>query len=92
LSAYSLVVEDGSAALARALDRQDRALILSDINMPGMSGLKTLPDVPVSMITARGNVGTRRKALERGAEKRPTRPIDVSVLRQEIKIGLGQAA
>ena len=49
-------------------------LILSDINMPGMSGLEMLPkvraerpDVPVIMITAYGDAETRRKAMERGA-------------------------
>jgi CheY-like chemotaxis protein len=50
-------------------------LILSDINMPGMSGLELLPkakalrpEVPVIMITAYGDVETKRKALESGAE------------------------
>ena len=50
-------------------------LILSDINMPGMSGLELLPkakalrpDVPVIMITAYGDADTKRKALEDGAE------------------------
>ena len=50
-------------------------LILSDINMPGMSGLELLPkakearpDVPVIMITAYGDAETKRKALESGAD------------------------
>ena len=50
-------------------------LILSDINMPGMTGLELLPkakaarpDVPVIMITAYGDAETKRKALEGGAE------------------------
>ena len=50
-------------------------LILSDINMPGMSGVELLPkakamrpDVPVIMITAYGDVETKRKAVEGGAE------------------------
>ena len=50
-------------------------LILSDINMPGTSGLDLLPkakavrpDVPIIMITAYGDAETKRKALERGAE------------------------
>ena len=51
-------------------------LILSDINMPGMSGLELLPkakrarpDVPVIMITAYGDADTKRKALENGAPR-----------------------
>ena len=66
-------------------------LILSDINMPGMSGLDLLPkakalrpDVPVIMITAYGDAETKRKALENGAEALLTKPIDFGKLRSEI--------
>ena len=66
-------------------------LILSDINMPGMSGLELLPkakalrpDVPVIMITAYGDDQTKRKALEGGAEALLTKPIDFVALRDEI--------
>src|SRR4029453_9513578 len=66
-------------------------LILSDINMPGMSGLELLPkakaarpDVPIIMITAYGDPDTRRKALEGGAEALLTKPIDFVALRSEI--------
>ena len=74
-------------------------LILSDINMPGMSGLELLPkaksirpDVPIIMITAYGDSETRRKALEGGAEGLLTKPIDFAVLRSEIEVRLGMAA
>jgi CheY-like chemotaxis protein len=89
------------AALQRAVDIRDPSLILilSDINMPGMSGLEMLPevrakrpDVPVIMITAYGDPETRRKAIERGAEGLLTKPIDFAQLRQEIDTRLGQAA
>src|SRR5271163_5090722 len=66
-------------------------LILSDINMPGMSGLELLPrarqarpDVPVIMITAYGDADTRRKAIEGGAAGLLTKPIDFPGLREEI--------
>ena len=66
-------------------------LILSDINMPGMSGLELLPqakalrpDVPVIMITAYGDAETKRKALENGAEALLTKPIDFRMLGTEI--------
>jgi CheY-like chemotaxis protein len=74
-------------------------LILSDINMPGMTGLEMLPkvkemrpDVPVIMITAYGDADTRRKALENGAADLLTKPIDFATLRQEIDARLEQAA
>ena len=90
---------------AAALERIDAAegasliLILSDINMPGMSGLELLPkaramrpDVPVIMITAYGDAETKRKALENGAEALLTKPIDFVSLRETIETRVGQAA
>ena len=88
-------------ALVRAVEIREPSLILilSDINMPGMSGLEMLPkvraerpDVPVIMITAYGDAETRRKAIERGADGLLTNPIDFALLRQEIDTRLGQAA
>lgn len=74
-------------------------LILSDINMPGMSGLEMLPkvraerpDVPVIMITAYGDAETKRKAIENGASALLTKPIDFALLRREIDTRLGGAA
>ena len=74
-------------------------LILSDINMPGMSGLELLPkakalrpDVPVIMITAYGDAETKRNALERGAESLLTKPIDFAALRSEIDTRIERAA
>ena len=74
-------------------------LILSDINMPGMSGLELLPkakalrpDVPVIMITAYGDAETKRNALERGAESLLSKPIDFAALRSEIDTRVERAA
>ena len=80
-------------ALTRVGTARDNSLILilSDINMPGMTGLEMLPkvkeirpEVPVIMITAYGDADTRRKALESGAEGLLTKPIDFTLLREEI--------
>jgi len=80
-------------ALQRITDAADHSLILilSDINMPGMSGLELLPkakamrpDVAVFMITAYCDAETKRKALENGAEALLTKPIDFGALRSEI--------
>jgi CheY-like chemotaxis protein len=74
-------------------------LILSDINMPGMTGLEMLPkakaarpDVPVIMITAYGDAETKRRALEGGAEALFTKPIDFGALRSEIDTRVERAA
>ena len=87
-------------ALQRIIDASaSLILILSDINMPGMSGLELLPkakamrpDVPIIMITAYGDAETKRKALENGAEALLTKPIDFLVLRNEINTLVERAA
>ncbi len=86
-------VQSGAEALERvgAAENAKLKLILSDVNMPGMSGLDMLPrarqarpDVPVIMITAYGDADTRRKAIEGGAAGLFTKPIDFPELRGEI--------
>jgi CheY-like chemotaxis protein len=74
-------------------------LILSDINMPGMSGLDLLPkakaarpDVPIIMITAYGDAETMRKALANGANAFLTKPIDFAIVRDEIDMRVGHGA
>jgi CheY-like chemotaxis protein len=80
-------------ALARVGDTREHSLILilSDINMPGMTGLEMLPkvkeirpEVPVIMVTAYGDADTRRKAMAGGAAGLLTKPIDFSLVREEI--------
>lgn len=93
--------QSAQLALQRITNAGDESLILilSDINMPGMSGLELLPkakairpDVPIIMITAYGDAETKRKALENGAEALLTKPIDFGTLRSEIDSRVERAA
>jgi CheY-like chemotaxis protein len=93
--------QSGDMALQRIADPTGESLILilSDINMPGMTGLELLPkakaarpDVPIIMITAYGDADTKRKALENGAEALLTKPIDFAALRGEIATCIARAA
>jgi CheY-like chemotaxis protein len=93
--------QSAPAALQRITDATGVSLILilSDINMPRMTGLELLPkakalrpDVPVIMITAYGDAETKRKALENGAEALLTKPIDFVTLRNEIDMRIEGAA
>jgi CheY-like chemotaxis protein len=93
--------QSAPAALQRIADAAAASLILilSDINMPEMSGLELLPkaraarpDVPIIMITAYGDAETKRKALEGGAEALLTKPIDFGLLRSEIETRVERAA
>jgi CheY-like chemotaxis protein len=90
------VMEFALSALAaleqvKAIPDPSLILILSDINMPGMSGLEMLPkvrearpNVPVIMITAYGDDATRKRAIELGAAGLLAKPIDFGFLREEI--------
>ena len=93
--------QSAPAALQSISDAGDASLILilSDINMPGMSGLELLPkakavrpDVPVIMITTYGDAETKQKALESGADALLTKPIDFVMLRNEIDTRVERAA
>ena len=66
-------------------------LLVSDINMPGMSGLDLLPKVkerrpelPVFMISAYGDADTVSTARDRGADEFLTKPVDFAKLRRDI--------
>lgn len=69
-------------------------LILSDINMPGMSGLELLshirhdyetPPPVVMMVTAYGDEENHRQAMERGANDFLTKPLDFNLLKDKLK-------
>lgn len=85
----------GEEALNRLTDyKQEAVLILSDINMPGMSGLELLkqiksayhdPSPMVMMITAYGDAENYNKAIELGADDFLTKPVDFSSLKEKIK-------
>ncbi len=68
-------------------------LVLSDINMPGMSGIELLedtkkrwPDLPVAMITAYGDPESRQKAHNAGAADFLTKPLDFVELKNKIAV------
>lgn len=69
-------------------------LILSDINMPGMSGLDLLsriktkykaPPPVVMMITAYGDSENYNRAMSLGADDFLTKPLDFSILKDKLK-------
>lgn len=75
--------------------QHEAILILSDINMPGMSGLELLkhikqkyenPPPVVMMITAYGDSENYKQAMELGADEFLTKPVDFNLLKQKLKI------
>ena len=87
---FAISAADALGRIANTIE-QSLILILSDINMPGMTGLEMLPrikamrpDVPVIMITAYADSNTEANALSRGAAGVLTKPVDFGLLRTEI--------
>lgn len=84
----------GEEALAYLNQNEKRAvLILSDINMPGMSGLELLehikkkfqkPPPTVMMITAYGDAENYNTAKRLGADDFLTKPVDFKVLKEKL--------
>lgn len=75
----------------KSLTPLDVVFILSDINMPGMTGLELLKHVKenfaqlkVCMITAYSDETNYKTAMEYGAEYYFTKPIDFERLRQDV--------
>lgn len=66
-------------------------LVLSDINMPGMTGLELLkhikaehPELKVVMVTAYGDEHNHQTALSQGADDYFTKPLDFEALKQQV--------
>jgi CheY-like chemotaxis protein len=73
--------------------KQEAVLILSDINMPGMSGLEllekikkdyTAPPPTVMMVTAYGDEENFNTAKRLGADDFLTKPVDFKVLKEKL--------
>jgi CheY-like chemotaxis protein len=92
-------VQSPPEALQRVGAAEAARLVISDVNIPGMSGIELLrgarrarPDLPVMMITAYGDLETRRLAIKVGAAWLFTKPIDYPELQGEIGRRLEAAA
>lgn len=75
----------------------EAVLILSDINMPGMSGLELLdrikqtykkPPPVVMMITAYGDQENLATAKRLGADDFLTKPVDFALLKEKLKVNI----
>jgi two-component system NtrC family response regulator len=101
LGAYNLrkagyevdAVADGEAALAR-FEPQRHALVITDLRMPGISGMELLdqlkqraPQVPVIVVTAYGNVEVAVEAMKQGAEDFVGKPFN----REHLLLAVGRA-
>jgi CheY-like chemotaxis protein len=84
---------NGEEALTfiHSLNPFDLVVVLSDINMPGMTGLELLKiikteykDLRVMMITAYGDEKNYTSAISTGADDFLTKPVDFSMLKEKV--------
>jgi two-component system chemotaxis response regulator CheY len=92
---FSSIIEadDGNSAL-RELKSQDFGLILSDWNMPNMTGIdllkaaksdESLKDIPFIMVTAAGQKDNVMEALQAGVSNYIMKPFTPQALEEKIK-------
>jgi len=90
-SAITIEADEGSDAIRKWHDNLSVDLILMDLKMPGMDGFVAThliksekPDLPIIALTAYSLAEDREKALEAGCDSVITKPVDRSVLFNEI--------
>jgi len=100
LESHGMVVEDyqSSEEFARAYVPGRRACLILDLHLPGASGLDYLAnqddaatELPVIVITGRGDPGTRARAERLGVLAFLDKPVSSDILLANIKQALGQA-
>jgi len=90
---------DQALEILGSKENTDELVLLSDINMPGMTGLELLdvvkrrtPKLLVIMITAYGDADTERDAKRRGAAQLVPKPVDFEYLKAELAVLSGRYA
>ena len=85
---FDVTTAVNAAEADRAMDRRRPDLVLTDLMLPGISGIELLrrfkrhdPDVAVIVMTAHGNVDAAVEAMKAGATDFLTKPIDADALR-----------
>ncbi|HEY6361490.1 MAG TPA: EAL domain-containing protein [Vicinamibacterales bacterium] len=93
-----LAVPNGPETLA-AIERENFAVLLLDVMMPGMSGLEVLrriretrtpEQLPIIMVTARAQSEDIVEALDMGANDYVTKPVDFPVMLARIRTQIGR--
>jgi DNA-binding NtrC family response regulator len=92
----TVTAEDGKAGL-RAFEQRDPALVITDVRMPGMSGLDLLgkikgdnPDIPFILITAFATVDDAVEAMKLGATDYILKPLKADEVKLSVRRTLEQ--
>ena len=94
---YTVVLAADAQAAQRQLKRQSADLVITDIRMPGMSGLELLgvlriehPNLPVVVSTAHGTMETAIEAVGKGAFDYLPKPLDLDRTLDVVRRALGE--
>jgi DNA-binding NtrC family response regulator len=94
-SGYQVQRADGYAAARKALGTQRPDLVISDLYMPGGSGLELLKDLtvgsnppPLILMTARGSIETAAKAMKDGVFDYLAKPFDLDLMLERVRAAL----
>ena len=94
---YTVTLAADAQAAQRQLKRQAADLVITDIRMPGMSGLELLgllraehPDMPVVVSTAHGTMETAIEAVNKGAFDYLPKPLDLDRTLDVVRRALGE--
>ena len=91
------VAHDGSEALAQFLKAQPE-LVITDLAMPGMNGIELTREirarsqVPVIVLSVRGNDASKVEALDEGADDYITKPFSIQELLARVRVQMRRLA
>ena len=96
---YAALAFDGAEPLLAKLDEADIAFVVTDVQMPGLSGLDLLkilagrrPHLPVMVMTAYPSAATRDRALALGAVAYCAKPFEADQFEHCLTTALGPRA
>ena len=92
---YEIITADNARSALRLIEESDLDLVLTDMKMPGVSGMELLeqckkinPEVPVIMMTAYGTIEMAVQAMKKHAFDYITKPFQNEELKLTIKKAL----
>ena len=97
LDGFDVITASNGVSALELLEEYQPQLVILDIMMPGLNGFQVLEsirqrsDIPVIMLTARGEVTTLKDALVLGADDYVTKPFSVLELTARIRAKIRRA-
>lgn len=94
LEGYRVLLASSGEATLKLLDEETPDLVLLDIMLPGMDGysvcrrIREFSEIPVIMVTAKGNEEEKVEGLDAGADGYVTKPFSVSELAARVRAAL----